>query len=74
MERENKETSREDFIQLVKEKGKVIAALSHTQAKPDRIHNAAILEWQYDTELFCITANGKRLVANKDMPAFHVYK
>lgn len=76
MQRDDKETPREEFIKLVKEKGKVWASLSHEQSHPRHISNFAILQWQWDeltNELFAITSSGKRAVASKTMPAFHVY-
>ena len=72
--RENRETFRNDFIDLVKRNGKTRASLSHTQRFPHYIDASAILDWQWDGELFAITRTGKRVICNKKMPAFHVYK
>ena len=72
--RENRETFRNEFIDLVKRNGKVRASLSHTQRLPHHIEASAILDWQWDGELFSITCTGKRVICNNNMPAFHVYK
>jgi len=74
LKREFKETSREKFIYMVKKAGKIYAETSHDQHKPDHISNFSILEWQWDGELFAITATGKRVVCSESMPAFHIYK
>ena len=74
MEREDRETLYNDFVQIVKKEGKVLASPSHTQLYPDEIHHAAILEWQWDVELFSDIKTSGRVVANKKMPAFHVYR
>ena len=76
MKREKKETYREDFIEIVKKKGKVWASPSHAQTHPVQIDYSAILEWQWDDnrkELFAITITGKRAVCSNKMPAFHIY-
>lgn len=76
MEREDKETMYEDFVCLVKKHKWFWAATSHAQTHPNRIDYSAILKWQYDKnndELFSITANGNRIIASKNMPAFHIY-
>lgn len=72
MKREDKETLYEDFVEIVKEEGKVFASPSHSQTFPDKIEFSAILEWQWDGELFANTIT-RRVVANKEMPAFHIY-
>lgn len=77
MKKENRETPRKKFIQIVKKKGIVPASLSHTQQYPGHISSFAVLEWQYDPtkgELFSITKSGKRVVANEKMPAFHIWR
>jgi len=74
MKRENKETLYKDFIKLVKEEGSVFASPSHEQTHPIPIHFSAILEWQWDEELFAISITGKRIVASKSMPAFYIYR
>jgi len=71
---EDKETSREKFVYMVKKAGKIYASPSHEQSHPDHISSSAILEWQWDGELFSITATGRRVVCSEDMPAFHIYK
>jgi hypothetical protein len=73
MKRDDKETPRENFIKLVREKGLIYASPSHHQTHPDEIDRCAILGWEYDTELFAITCMGKRVVASKTMPAFYIY-
>jgi len=50
------------------------ASPSHEQTHPTPIHFAAILKWQWDGELFANTITGKRVVASKTMPAFHIYR
>ena len=75
LKKDEKETPTKDFIEIVKQKGEVWASTSHYQNYPDEISQYGILQWQYDGELFAITALGKRVrvVANKGMPAFHIY-
>ena len=73
MKRDLNETPRKEFVEMVKKQGKIRASLSHTQTYPDEIHYAGILDWEYDTELFAITWSGRRVVASKTMPAFHIY-
>lgn len=68
------EIPREAFIEFVKDEGVIRASLSHTQKYPSGISQFAILDWQYDGELFAITNTGKRVVANEDMPAFIPYE
>ena len=72
--RENKETPRDEFIEIVKKYGKVRAGLSHSQTHPVEIHFSAILDWQYDGKLFTVTTCGKRAECSDKMPAFHLYK
>ena len=74
LKREFKETSREKFIYMVKKAGKIYAEPSHEQHIPDHISQFAILEWQWDGELFAITKTGKRVVCSDNIPAFHIYK
>ena len=63
----------QDFIELVKDQGKVWASPSHSMKHKDgEMSHAAILEWQYDKCLYSITVTGKRIdVLN--MPAFHLF-
>ena len=73
VQRDPAETPRDAFIKIVRANGKVWASTSHEQHKPDHISSSGILEWQYDGELFAITKTRRRVVANKSMPAFHIY-
>ena len=74
MKRENKETLYKDFVEIVKKEKRVFASPSHEQTHPVPIHFSAILEWQWDGELFANSITGKRVVASKSMPAFHIYR
>lgn len=61
------------FVELLKKEGTVRASPSHTQTHPTEISWAAILDWQFDGEVFAITSTGKRAVASPSMPAFRRY-
>lgn len=74
MKRQDKETLRKDFIRIVKKEKRVFASVSHTQVYPVPIHFSAILEWQWDGELFANSATSKRITISKSMPAFHIYR
>jgi len=59
------------FIELLKKRKAIIASPSHEQDFPNHISQYAILNWQYDGEIFSITRDGRRVVCSKNMPAFH---
>ncbi len=72
--RQEQETLYVDFVEKVKKEGMVRASLSHSQTHPCEIHFSAILDWQWDGELFSISVTGNRGVCSGTMPAFHIYE
>lgn len=63
----------EEFTEKVKQEGTTWGSISHYQAEPCEIDQWAILEWQYDVELFAITSTGKRVTISEQMPGMYEY-
>ena len=75
--RDDHETPRVDFIEIVKQQGPTWASLSHSQPDPDPVDHSAILRWQYDGErkrLFAVSLSGDTVVVRESIPAFHIWR
>jgi hypothetical protein len=74
MNRDPKETTLPDFIDLIRRKGPQWASISHCQVYPSEISPEAIMKWHYDWVLFAIDRSGRRIEMNRTMPAVHIYE